>query len=29
MHVDYHMLRTDEPVERALGTYLTRRQSQR
>jgi uncharacterized protein (DUF58 family) len=29
MHIDYHLLRTDEPVERALGLYLTRRQSQR
>jgi uncharacterized protein (DUF58 family) len=27
--VDYHLLRTDEPVERALGVYLTRRQRQR
>ncbi len=26
-HVDYHLLRTDEPVERALGLYLTARQS--
>ncbi len=25
--VDYHLLRTDQPVERALGVYLTRRQS--
>src|SRR6266542_6387618 len=25
--VDYHLLRTDEPVERALGLYLTARQS--
>jgi hypothetical protein len=25
-HVDYHLLRTDEPVERALGLYLTARQ---
>jgi uncharacterized protein (DUF58 family) len=25
--VDYHLMRTDEPVERALGIYLTRRQS--
>jgi uncharacterized protein (DUF58 family) len=24
--VDYHLMRTDEPVERALGIYLTRRQ---
>ena len=27
--VDYHLMRTDEPVERALGVYLTRRQRQR
>jgi uncharacterized protein (DUF58 family) len=27
--VDYHALRTDEPVERALGLYLSRRQRQR
>ena len=27
--VDYHLLRTDEPVERALGLYLSRRQRQR
>jgi uncharacterized protein (DUF58 family) len=27
--VDYHLLRTDEPVERALGIYLTRRQRRR
>lgn len=27
--VDYHLLRTDEPVERALGVYLSRRQRQR
>jgi hypothetical protein len=26
MRIDYHLLRTDEPVERALGVYLTRRQ---
>ncbi|MBY0227900.1 MAG: DUF58 domain-containing protein [Gemmataceae bacterium] len=26
---DYHLLRTDEPVERALGLYLSRRQRQR
>jgi hypothetical protein len=25
MQVDYHLLRTDEPVERALGIYLNRR----
>ncbi len=24
--VDYHLIRTDEPVDRALGIYLTRRQ---
>ncbi len=27
--VDYHLMRTDEPVERALGIYLTKRQSRR
>jgi hypothetical protein len=27
--VDYHLLRTDEPVERALGIYLTKRQHRR
>jgi uncharacterized protein (DUF58 family) len=27
--IDYHLMRTDEPVERALGIYLTRRQRQR
>jgi uncharacterized protein (DUF58 family) len=26
LHVDYHLLRTDEPVDRALGIYLSRRQ---
>ncbi len=26
MHIDYHLLRTDRPVDRALGIYLTRRQ---
>jgi hypothetical protein len=26
MQVDYHLLRTDEPVDRALGLYLTKRQ---
>ena len=26
--VDYHLLRTDEPVDRALGVYLSRRQRQ-
>jgi uncharacterized protein (DUF58 family) len=29
MQIDYHLLRTDEPVDRALGAYLTRRQSHR
>jgi uncharacterized protein (DUF58 family) len=29
MKIDYHLIRTDEPVERALGYYLTRRQRQR
>jgi uncharacterized protein (DUF58 family) len=27
--VDYHLMRTDEPVERALGIYLTKRQRRR
>jgi uncharacterized protein (DUF58 family) len=27
--VDYHLIRTDEPVERALGIYLTKRQTRR
>jgi uncharacterized protein (DUF58 family) len=27
MCIDYHLVRTDEPVDRALGVYLTRRQS--
>jgi hypothetical protein len=27
--VDYHMIRTDEPVDRALGIYLTKRQRRR
>ena len=27
--VDYYLFRTDEPVERALGLYLSRRQRQR
>jgi hypothetical protein len=27
MQIDYHLMRTDEPVEKALGIYLTRRQS--
>lgn len=26
MHMDYHLLRTDQPVDRALGIYLSRRQ---
>ena len=26
MHIDYHLLRTDMPVDRALGIYLSRRQ---
>ncbi|MCE9532399.1 MAG: DUF58 domain-containing protein [Planctomycetes bacterium] len=25
MHMDYHLLRTDQPVDRALGVYLSRR----
>jgi uncharacterized protein (DUF58 family) len=29
MQVDYHRLRTDEPVDQALGVYLTKRQSRR
>ena len=29
MQVDYHLMRTDEPVERALGIYLTKRQMRR
>jgi uncharacterized protein (DUF58 family) len=28
-HVDYHLMRTDDPVDRALGVYLSRRQHQR
>ena len=28
-HVDYHLVRTDEPVDRALGIYLTKRQRRR
>jgi uncharacterized protein (DUF58 family) len=27
MQIDYHLLRTDAPVDRALGLYLTRRQT--
>jgi uncharacterized protein (DUF58 family) len=27
--VDYHLMRTDEPVDRALGIYLTKRQRRR
>jgi hypothetical protein len=27
MQIDYHQMRTDEPVEHALGHYLTRRMS--
>ncbi len=26
MNIDYHLMRTDEPVDRALGVYLSRRQ---
>jgi uncharacterized protein (DUF58 family) len=26
LHVDYHLLQTDDPVDRALGIYLSRRQ---
>ncbi len=29
MAVDYHLMRTDEPVDRALGIYLTRRQTRK
>jgi uncharacterized protein (DUF58 family) len=29
MQIDYHQLRTDEPVDRALGTYLAKRQRQK
>jgi uncharacterized protein (DUF58 family) len=28
MAVDYHLVRTDEPIEKALGVYLTKRQTQ-
>jgi hypothetical protein len=27
--VDYHLITTDQPIERALGIYLTRRQGGR
>jgi uncharacterized protein (DUF58 family) len=29
MQVDYHLMRTDAPVDRALGVYLTKRQARR
>jgi hypothetical protein len=29
MQIDYHLMRTDEPVEKALGIYLTRRQTRK
>ena len=29
MQIDYHPMRTDEPVEKALGIYLTKRQSRK
>lgn len=29
MEVDYHLMRTDEPVDRALGIYLTKRQTKK
>ena len=29
MQIDYHLMRTDEPVDRALGIYLTKRQRSR
>jgi uncharacterized protein (DUF58 family) len=25
LRIDYHLLRTDEPVDRALGAYLAKR----
>jgi len=27
MRIDYQMLRTDEPIDRALGAYLAKRQN--
>jgi uncharacterized protein (DUF58 family) len=29
MQIDYQLIRTDEPIEKALGVYLTRRQARR
>ena len=29
MQIDYHLLRTDQPIDRALGLYLTKRQNRR
>src|SRR5262245_34779261 len=29
MQIDYHLLRTDEPIDRALGVYLTKRQARK
>ncbi len=29
MQIDYHLMRTDQPVEQALGVYLTKRQTQK
>jgi uncharacterized protein (DUF58 family) len=29
MEIDYHLIRTDEAIERALGVYLTKRQRRR
>jgi uncharacterized protein (DUF58 family) len=29
MQIDYHQMRTDEPVEKALGIYLTKRQARK
>ena len=29
LQIDYHLMRTDEPVDRALGAYLTKRLAQR
>jgi uncharacterized protein (DUF58 family) len=29
MQIDYHLMRTDQPVEQALGVYLTKRQTRK
>jgi uncharacterized protein (DUF58 family) len=29
MQIDYHLMRTDDPVDRALGIYLTKRQTRK